>query len=868
MDYLPPMHARLFRTLLYFYPAAFRHEYGAEMEQLFADRLQTEPRFRLWLETLADIARTGPKEHWHVLASDVKYGARVLSAAPGFTATALAVIALGIGATVSIFSIVNAVLVRSLPYGHPEQLVYLWSPNPTLKGTPAEMAPNIPDYYEWRRLSHSFASVTMLRQSAMNLVENGSTRRIQTALVTPTFFGTLEAWPIAGRAFDGTGTQEAIISESLWRAQFQSNPAVIGTRIQLNRDRYTVIGIMPKDFGYPFNGDIPYTMSEFKHTDIWLPLICTAAQKTDRVNFLSADAAIARLLPGASPARAQAELIAIQSRLNPLYPETWRGWTALVVPLIQTIVGPVEKLLWLLLGAVALVLLIAISNAAHLLLARALARAHEFGIRTALGAERGRIIRQLLTESLMLSCTGGAGGVAIAYVAVHLLVRLNPGDIPRFDTAGVDARVLIVAVLLSIALGVLAGLAPAYSVSRFSINALLRAGGNRVGGTSNKSRFALIVFEVALSVILLTGSGLLIRSYLQLMAVDPGFAPATLTFILGLDDHYNTPQLRSSIETRLMEKLRAIPGVQQVGASSSMPLSHSESLTFAEIQGWGKSESMLEIRSATPGYRSALGTPLLRGRDLTAHDVDAKPPVVLVNQAFAKAFLHGRNPIGGQVRLGIEDSPNRPWSTIVGMMGDIHHTSLEEASQPQVFEPRAGGNNFAIQFHGPVEPVIAQSRAALRQLDPALTLDGIHTMRERIEASNAHRSFQTALMTGFAAVAIALTLVGIYGLMSYSVKRRTAEIGIRMAVGSSRTRVVALILSQGLRLTGYGLLIGLTGAFALTRLVSSWLYGVKANDPITFIAVPSFMLLVASCACLVPAWSATRIDPVQALRQD
>ncbi len=871
MDW-PQKQTRLFRAMLHCYPAEFRHEYGAEMERLFTNRLQSEPCLRLWLETVADLAFSAPLEHWSILASDIKYGARVLAAAPGFTAIALLVIALGIGATVSIFSIVNAVLLRSLPYGHPEKLVYLWSPNVNFKGVPLELGPNVPDFYEWQHLSGSFSSMTMLRPAAVNVVRGNSVTRVGAAFVTGSFFRTLEATPEVGRSLDANDDRPghervAVIGDALWRSDFGAGPDVVGKQMRLNRRDYTVVGVMPKDFGYPFDGDIPYDGSGFKRTDIWLPAAYTVNRKTNRTNFDSA-VAIGRLRDGVAAAAAQAELAAIEAHLQPLYPEKWRGWTVLVKPLVDTIVGPVEKMLWLLLGAVTLVLLIAIGNVATLLLSRATARNRELGIRTALGAERGRIVRQLLTESLLLSGVGGALGVALAYAAVHLLVLLNPGNIPRFDTANVDGRVLLVAVAIIIATALISGFAPAVSASRVSINDLLRSGGSRAGGNSNKGRFALIVVEVALAVILLTGSVLLIRSYLELAAVDPGFSPATLTFRLNLDDRYNKPELRTAFYKSFLGKLQNMPGVKYVGASNSTPLNNQESVTFAEIRGFGKANEMVENRSVTPDYRKAMGTPLLRGRDFDPHDAGSKTPVAMVNEKFADVYFKGRDPLGGQVRTGIGDLSKSSWSTIVGVVGNIRHITLEETSQPQLLQPADNGDNFAIECTVPVQQAINQARAALRSLDPALTLESIRTMGERIKESNGRRSFQTILLSGFAAIAIALALAGLYGLISYSVKQRTMEIGVRIAVGSSRGRLLGLILSQGLRLTALGLLIGLGGAFAVTRLVTGWLFEVKATDPVTFLAVPLFVLAVACLACVIPAWSATRIDPVQALRQE
>ena len=862
---------KLFRILLRFYPAEFRNEYGAEMEHLFADRLHTESSWRLWLDTASDLILNALKEHWFVLLSDVRYGIRVLPAAPAFTAIALLVLALGIGATVSIFSIVNAVLLRSLPFDHPEKLVYLWSPNSNFKGVPEELGPNVPDFYEWQRHTRCFSALALFGPTPLNIVQNRSVDRIGAAFVTGTFFPTLGTWPALGRALDQNDDRPgqervAVISNSFWRSRFGASPAALGKQIQVNRHNYTVVGVMPKDFGYPVDGDVPYERSGFKQTDIWLPAAYTDNQKSNRTNFRSA-VAIGRLAPGVSAATAQAELSAIELRLQPLYPEMWRGWTVLLTPLVETIIGPVQTMLWLLLGAVGVVLLIAISNVANLLLVRATARAHELGIRTALGAERGRIIRQLLTESLLLSLTGGSLGVVLAFAAVHVLTSLNPGDIPRFDTAAVDGRALLVAVTLSILTGVVSGLFPAISASGSEINHLLRSGGAQMGGNANRGQFALIAVEVALSVLLLVGSGLLIRSYLQLAAIDPGFSPATLTFKLNLDERYSKPEQRTAFYKSFLAKLRTIHGVEYVGASSVNPLA-GESVTFAEIQGFGRTPEVVNIRSVTPAYRKALGTPLLRGRDFDLRDVTSKASLAIVNEAFVKKYLTGRDPLDKQVRIGMGDLSKMPWLTIIGIVANIRHSKLEEAGRPALFQPADSGDNFAIQCRIPVVQVLTQARAALRSLDPALALEGAHTMRERMNESNARRTFQTSLLTGFAAIAVALALIGLYGLMSYAVKQRTREIAIRLAVGAPRVRILQLVLSQGLKPAALGLFIGLATALALTRLLTSWLFEIKATDPLTFVAVPAFVLLVAALACLIPAWTATRIDPIQPLRNE
>ena len=789
----------------------------------------------------------------------------------GVRAIAGLVTALGVGSTVAVFSVVDAVLLRSLPYGHPQKLVYIWQPNRNFKGVPDELGPNVPDFYDWQRLSHSFRSMALFQRTPMNLVRSDSSEQVGAAIVSGEFFPTLQASPHLGRVIraddDRPGHQHvAVISDAFWRSRFGGTRDVIGSAMQLNRERYTVIGVLPKDFGFPRDGDVPNEHTAFRQTDIWLPAAYTDKQKTDRVNFASADA-IARLRPGVPMVAAEAELKAITVRLQPLYPQMWRGWTVLLTPLIETIVGPVATMLRLLLASAGLVLLIAIGNVANLLLARAATRAHELGIRTALGANRWRIARLLLKESLLVSATGGALGVALAYGAVHLLVKLNPGGIPRFEAASVDGRVLVVALLLSLCVGVLAGLAPALSASKADVHPLLAKGGSRIAFGFRRGRFALIAVQVALSVILLATSGLLTRSYLRLATVDPGFSPATLTFRVGLDEKYRTPEQRASFYHAYLEKLRNLPEVRAAGASSGLPLSGYHSVAFAEIQGFGRAKEVLEIRSVTPGYRKALGTPLLRGRDFNARDAKAGN-VVLVNRKFASLYFPARDPIGGHVRTGMGDFSGAQWATIIGVTGDVRHSSMEEADQPQIFQPADNGDNFAIASDAPTRQVLAAARVALRALDPVLTLDDVRTMRERITSSNAQRSFQTTLLTAFAGIAVALALAGLYGLMSFVVRQRTPEIGIRLALGSSRARILGMILSQGLSLTLAGLAVGVAGAFAATRLISSWLFGVQVNDLATFTLVPLFVLAVAACACLIPAWEAMRIEPLKALREE
>ncbi len=853
---------RLFRALLYCYPAEFRHEYGVEMEHIFANRLAHESHSRLWLETCADLALSAPKEHLSILAADLKHELRALRAIPGFVLIVLLVTALGIGAAVSVFSVVNAVLLRSLPYAHPENLVYLWEPNSHYTGLPNEMAPNVPDVYDWQRLSHTISSITMFLPGNTRLFEGSGVTNLGSVSVSAGFFQTLDVKPVLGRTFNWNDEQPghelvAVISHRLWLSHFNARPAVLGTQIQLDRKKFTVIGVMPPEFGFPFDSDVPYLNTGVTQSDIWIPLPYTPKQKSARNHAdIQGAIVIARLKPGVTPGSAQSELNTIESRLNSLYAPEMQGWRVLARPLLDTIFGPVQRLLWTLLGAVTLVLLIAIANVAGLLLARTTSRAHELGIRFALGAERARIVRQLLTESLLLSCTGGAFGIALAYVLVRLLISFNPGGVPRFQYASVDPIVLTVAVALSIATGLAAGLLPALSASSQRVGA-----GHRVTG-SHRSRFALIVFEIALSVVLLSGAGLLIRSYLNLQAVNPGFSRSVLTFQISLDEHYPTPQSHDTFYKTLLAKLQAAPGVELAGASTEIPLTQDLGFAECEVEGYGKTPELVQVIGVTPEYRQAIGTPLLRGRDFTATDV--KTENALINKKFADSYFHGRDAIGGRIRL--EGTPAR-WETVIGVLADVRDQNIAAEAKPLIVQPAEDGDGFAVRSNLPVQQAAAQIRSQIRSLDQALATD-IKTMRERVSDTNARRTFQTSILSGFAFVAVVLALVGLYGLMSFTVKQRSTEIGIRLAIGSPRSRILTLILSQGMRLTTYGLLIGLAAAFALTRLLSSWLFEVKATDPLTFALVLLAILGVACAACLAPAWSGTRIDPVETLRRE
>ena len=695
------------------------------------------------------------------------------------------------------------------------------------------------------------------------------------ARVAGNFFQALGATPELGRAIEAADDRPGqphvvVIGGALARSMFRDSPSALGKTLQLNRDFYTVVGIMPDPFTYPHNTDFPYSSGDIAATELWIPAALTAQEKSDWAAN-SDGVAIGRLRAGVSMRQAQVEMSALEARLDPvIHPPFFQGCTALVRPFIDTAVGPVRPLLWLLTGAVSLVLLIACSNVANLLLARAAGRVHEMGIRTALGAERARLIRQMLTEAVLLALGGGALGAGIAWAAVRLVVRLHPMDIPRLDETSLDARVLLFTLAASILTGLAFGLLPALAASRVTVSSLLKQGGNKgIAGSSNRLRNGLIVTEVALSVILLAGAGLLIRSYLKVQAVDTGFASSTLTMPLRLDARYDTPEKMNGFYGNLMGQVNGLPGVTSVGLVSALPLSHRESMSLFELKGHTvRKDELVDARSATASYFQTMEIRLLEGRFFAEQAVRGHPGEELVSQSFAKTYFPGERAIGQQIRF--DSGPTAPWLTVVGVVADVRHTSLEENPRPTVYNSwNAQSPAFlTVRAAVPGEQLVASIQKIIRGVDPAIATEHAGTMRQLISEASRKRRFETLVLAVFAGTALFLALVGLYGLLAYAVKQRTAEIGIRIALGASTGRVIGMVAGKGLVLVAYGLALGLAGALAVTRLGASWLYGVSSADPLTFLLVPVLILGVALGACLIPAWKATRIDPVTALRFD
>ena len=803
---------------------------------------------------------------------DLRYGLRTLSKSPGFTLTAALTLALGIGACTAIFSLVNAVLIRSLPYGDPSRLVYLYTPNRQFK-LPLEMfSPAYADVYDLKKESHSFGDMSAFGQSVFSLSSHGAAERASAARVDGDFFRTLDSAPILGRAITPGDNQPGhdkvvVISHALWQSMFGSASDVLQRSLLLDGKNYQIVGVMPPGFDYPHFSDLPYGEAQYKITQVWIPLALTPHELADRDN--ASGNAIARLKPGVSIAQAQAEMAAIMVRLDKLHDPQMRGWGASVQNFVDSTVGRVRALLWLLLGAVCIVLLIACGNAANLLLARAVSRMRELGVRVALGAGRSRIIRQLLTEAILIGIAAGAAGVGLAVLFLRILPHLDPGNIPRLNEASLDTRVLLFTVGVSLLTSVLSGILPALVVLRINLTDFLATTSSRsVAGAHTRVQSTLVVVESALVVVLLASAGLFIRSYINVEHVDTGFSASTVTVNIGLDARYSQPQQRLAFFHDLFARLQAHPGVQAVGAINDLPLSNSQDLSAFVVEGFPNDKSQLaEARWITPQYFSAMSIPLVSGRLFNAEDYSGKARVAIINQSFARRYFADRSPIGGRIS---SDQPRIQWSTVVGVIGDVRHSSLEEAPVPQIYHPNADFQSgyIAVRSTLPPKALASAIRSALHTIDPNLAAGGIQTMGDLESKASASRRFQTSLLTVFAAIALLLALVGLYGLMAYSVSRRTREVGIRMALGAQRTDVVLLVLSKAAILLTLGLVSGLIASWFATRAVQAFLFGVGRHDAATILFVCALLAVSGLIAAFIPARRAASVDPMQALRAE
>ncbi|MFN2567400.1 MAG: ADOP family duplicated permease [Gemmatimonadaceae bacterium] len=800
---------------------------------------------------------------------DLRYAVRVLRRSPGFAAAAVVTLALGIGANAAIFSLVNAVLLRPLPYHEPERLVRLWETTP--QGAQRNVV-SPGNYLDWRARAKSFAALGAHTWShGIALAGEGEPRRVMTTGVTPSLLAAIGVVPMVGRLFGDEEARAAdvvLLSDGLWRTHFGADRRVIGRRIVLDERPHTVVGVMPPHFDFPS-----------EEIELWRPVppgLLNPTQRRGHNLFV-----VGRLASGATIAGAQAEMSTLAAALARQYPEAMAGWGVNVVSLHGDLVAAVRPLLLVLLGGVGLILLIACANIANLLLARAATREREMAVRGALGAERGRLVRQLLTEGLVLATAGGLLGLAIAPPVLRGLIALAPGNIPLLDDVRIDPTVLGFAAAATLFSTALFALAPALRLARADLQATLRASqGSAAGLRHARLRSALLVAEVALSLVLLIGAGLLLRSARRLSEVDHGFrADGLLTVSLDLPRvRYDSTPKHVAFYGLLLERVRAIPGVAGVAATSEPPATGANMTFSFAIEGRRAAspsgrEAPQVLHVVTPEYFRVLGVPLVRGRAFDDRDRAGAPAVAIVNRALARLHWPTEAPLGRRISFA---GPEGPWLQIVGVVGDTRMVSPDLPPAPAVYIPHAQKEwhwlawmTLMVRADSGRDPrsLAPAVQTAVWELDRRLAIHEVATVDDLYGESTARRRFATTLLTTFAALALFLGTVGMYGVLSYAVAQRRREIGIRLALGAGARQVMRAVLGQALGLTALGVIIGTGGALALTRLLGTLLYEVSPTDPITYAGVASLLALVAALAAWMPAWRATRIDPLVVLRE-
>jgi putative ABC transport system permease protein len=802
------------------------------------------------------------------LLQDLRYTVRVLLKKPAFTAIVVLALAIGIGANTAIFSVVNAILLRPLPYKNFDRISMIWMDNPKL-GV-AEDWHSYPNYVDYKQQNQVYEDMAAFNNRSFNLTGVGDPVRILGAWNTASLFSVLGVEPSMGRVFTEEEEEPGkelvvVLSNGLWRSRFGSNPNAIGQAISMNGANRIVIGVMPPGFSFPD-----------KRTEVWVPLALSPQRKQAR--SVISYKAVGRLKPGVSMAQARADMGAIANRLDEQYSQSDYGVNLVLLRDQET--RTVKPALLVLLGAVAFVLLIACANVANLLLAQAAIREREIAIRLALGARRWRIVRQLLTESAVLGLVGGAAGLLLAVWGLNVLVALSPGDIPRFDQAGIDGRVLAFTLTVSLLTGLIFGLVPSLQASKPDLNNTLKEGGRGTTGGAGglRVRNLLVVSEIALSLVLLVGAGLLIRSFMRLQQFDLGFNPNNLaTMRIQLPGtKYREPAQVDAFYKQLFERIESVPGVKSVGAISDVFLTDTPNSTNFSIEGRpvpiGADSIEVPLDSVSPGYFRAMGIPLLSGREFDDRDVRDSTPVVIVNETFVRRFFADEEPLGKRFVYGQPGPDNNNWITIVGVVGDMRRTGFDRPVRPETFLPQSQNpsGTLTIVARSAGDPVALSNtlRSEVWAIDNDQSVYDLKSMDQTLSEMSSQRRFNMLLLGIFAALALTLAAVGIYGVMSYSVAQRTHEIGVRMALGARGTDVLGMVVRRGMVLAFAGIGAGLIGAAALTRLLSSLLYGVSATDPLTFVVIPIVLAAVALGACFVPARRATKVDPMVALRYE
>lgn len=802
--------------------------------------------------------------------SDFRLAIRTLLKSRSFTAVAVTTLALGIGAATAIFTVVNGVLLRSLPYPDAGRLTMVWLANPR-QGIEKDISP-YPTFREFRAQSQAFSHLAAYTQSSMNLNGAGDPQRVRGAQVTSDFFAMLGVQPGLGRAFReddhaANRPRVAVIGHGLWSRAFGGTSSVLGRTLLLNDTRYTIVGVMPRGFAYP------------RDTEFWLPLVPVGPGFEARGTYWLTVAG--RLRPAAGLGAAAAELEAILRRLDREFPQIYTDQEVVLESLQESMTGRVRTPLLVLQGAVLLLLSIACANVANLLSVRATARRREIAIRAALGAQRGRIVRQLLIESVVLAVAGAAAGVVLAYWGVELLRAMGPGDLPRLHEVGVDAGALGFAALLAAASTLVFGLTPALQLIVQDLVTPLTEGGRAAGeqGAPARTRKALVAGQIALALMLLIAAGLLFRSFSRVMATDPGLDPdSVLAVELSLTPlRYPQAEQRAAFYRTLLERLSALPQVESAGAISTALLSRLPNSTPIAIEGrtdLSDADRNLPIAfdSVTPDFFRAVRIPIRAGRAFAHSDDASAPRVAIVNEALVRRFFSGRDPIGRRVTFGDPASPNVRWMTIVGVAGDVRRSGLDLPPRPELYMayPQQSRSTMTLTIRTAGEPTALAGavRSAVAAIDPQLPVARMETLDRLIGDSLAQRRFNMLLLMVFSLLALSLSAVGIYGVVAYTVSRRSHEFGVRLALGARRADMVRIVLGEAALVTVAGTLIGVAGALALTRVLATLLFEISPTDAATFIAVTLALAAVALLACYIPARRATRIDPIVSMRAE
>jgi putative ABC transport system permease protein len=804
------------------------------------------------------------------LGQDIRYGLRMLAKNPAFTAIAVIALALGIGANSAIFSVVDAVLLRPLPFKNSNQLVMLWE-NATHLGFPRD-TPSPANFFDWQKQATTFTGMAAMSERSFNLTGVGEPERLEGRRVSANLFELLGVSARLGRTFvpedDKAGTHVVLLSHSLWQRRFGSDPAVIDRALTLDGESYTVVGVMPPLVQLPGFDN--------RNDQLWVPIAFPAEEAAQRGNhFLEV---VARLKPGVTLKQAQVEMDTIAARLEKQYPtyNTRRG--AVVVPLHEQVVGEIRPALLILLGAVGFVLLIACANVANLLLARAAVRQKEIALRLALGASRARLTRQFLTESVLLALFGAGLGLLLALAGIRVLRTFIPVSISQVETITIDGTVLVFTLLIALVTGIAFGLVPAIQGSHFNLNDTLKESGrdSAGGGKGNRIRGLLVIGEVAVSFVLLIGAGLLINSFFHLRNLDPGFrSDHLLTMKVNLSEvKYPDRERRAGFFDEVMRRVHELPGVHLAAVAGNLPLTYNGDSMSISVEGIpdqppGQQPDVI-YRAIGPGYFATMGIPIVRGRDFTDQDNGDAKDVVIISEKTAQQFWPGQDPIGKRLKPGSSTS-NSPWREVIGIVKDVRQNDFVASPKRQMYFTyrqlkSIAANALVIRTN--IEPMslAVPVRNAIWSVDKDQTVADIDTMDHIVSQAVARQRFSMLLLGLFAALALLLASIGIYGVMSYSVAQRTREFGIRIALGARRADVLQMTVKQALKLVGAGMLIGLIAAFLLTRVLASMLFGISATDPITFIGISVVLLSVAILASYVPALRATKVDPMTALR--